>query len=650
MIVSSAPYVETGGQSSHARFSRANAFRVLSLPGDAELKKIYRQQQRLLVELELGELQGTREFNLFPLSDLAKEEVLEAVHLLELPDDRLIEELFWVHEMEGNGDLVEGQMLGLRGSAASNTMRGAVARHNLAVIQGILAQELAGNRRFNRWEEALKTWKELINEDLFWAFMEERAGKIDCHSADAGMMRAAVCRQLSLTLSGELTRAVKSRDLTAVAALARTAVEHRPWLKVGAALDSVGAHAIKDGFVSLGAMLDRLAGITSQDNKANIQSSLLAWEKELRDVAAEYGAVVRSLGELADAGGWDDALASSFQKLSVAYFNLLDDPQQAVRLIGQARDLAHDPQLRQSMQGNWQHVQRALLCRDADALMQRGDFAGAEDKLAAALAISTEEQTNEIKEMQDRYRRAHVLSGVDTSRKNPVLYTLNGVGSTFYGRRNYDPGTRSYVTNHWFTFLFFPIFPLGAYRVTDAGSRSYYIHGKIALSNFLKIARWAIAASVVVLILMAFISGGASPETPGPPPPAPFSPTEPPGPTATPPAISKGPQDSAKDQTEQERKGLIAILQSLEDRRRELQAEDAEMHKQKRYLESVRSSYAGEDVPGGGQSTYEAVLADYNSRVQKHNRKLAALKADVAAYNERVNSFNARIRMFNGFR
>jgi hypothetical protein len=74
------------------------------------------------------------------------------------------------------------------------------------------------------------------------------------------------------------------------------------------------------------------------------------------------------------------------------------------------------------------------------------------------------------------------------------------------------------------------------------------------------------------------------------------------------------------------------------------------MHKQKRYLESVRSSYAGEDVPGGGQSTYEAVLADYNSRVQKHNRKLAALKADVAAYNERVNSFNARIRMFNGFR
>jgi len=292
MIVSSVPYVETGGQSSGARFSRSNAFRVLSVPADAELKKIDRQKDRLLVAIELGELQGTREFNLLPLSDLAKEEVLEAAHLLELPDDRLLEELFWVHEMEGKGDLVEGQMVALRGAAASNTMRGAVARHNLAVIQGILAQEPAGNRRFDRWEEALKTWRKLIDEELFWAFMEDRAGKIECRHADTAMMRTAVCRQLSLTLSGELTRAVKARDLAAVAALARIALEHRPWLKVGAALDSVGEQAIRDGFVSLGSMWDRLARITSLDNKASIQNSLLEREKELRSVAAEYGTIV----------------------------------------------------------------------------------------------------------------------------------------------------------------------------------------------------------------------------------------------------------------------------------------------------------------------------------------------------------------------
>jgi hypothetical protein len=60
-------------------------------------------------------------------------------------------------------------------------------------------------------------------------------------------------------------------------------------------------------------------GITQQDNKANVQNSLVEREKELRGVAAEYGAVVRSLGELGDADGWDDAVASSYQKLSAAY-------------------------------------------------------------------------------------------------------------------------------------------------------------------------------------------------------------------------------------------------------------------------------------------------------------------------------------------
>jgi tetratricopeptide (TPR) repeat protein len=620
MTVSSAPAEETSSQTPRARFSRPNAFRVLSLPADAELKKIYRQHDRLLIENEMGSRDGTEQYGLPPLRDLSKEEILEAVHFLERPDDRLIEELFWVHEMEGKGDPVESQMVALRGAAASNTMRGAVARHNLAVIQSILAQEPAGNRRFDRWEGALKTWRKLIDEDIFWAFMQDRAGKIDCHSADAGMMRAAVCRQLSLTLSGELTRAVKSRELTAVAALARIAVEHRPWLKVGAALDSVGEQAIKDGFVSLGAMLDRLAGITSQENKANIQSSLLEREKELRGVATEYGAVIRSLRKLADADGWDDALASSFQKLSAAYFNLLDDPQQAMRLIEQAREFARDPKLRQSMQQDWQHVRRAVLCRDADALMRRGDFAGAEEKLATALAISTEEETNEIKAMQDRCRRASVLRGVDTSRKNSVSYTLNAVGPN---------------------------------RATGSDSRSHYIHGKVAHSNFYKIAGWTITASVVVLVFMAIISSGASPESAHPPEspaPGPIRATEPPGPTERPLAVSTRPQDSAKEHIEQERAALVALVQSLEDRQRELQTEDAEMHKQKRYLESVTSSYAEEEVPGGGQSTYEAVLAEYNSRVKAYNRKLAVLKADFAAYNERVDSLNARIQIFNGFR
>jgi tetratricopeptide (TPR) repeat protein len=168
----------------------------------------------------------------------------------------------------------------------------------------------------------------------------------------------------------------------------------------------VGQQSVKDGFASVGVILDRLSGITRQDTEANIQSLLDGTEEDLRDVEGKYGNVDRSLGELADPDRWDDAVASSYQRLSDAYLSLLDDPDQAIRLITYARKLARDPQLLQSIERDSQNVQRAILCRQADALARKGDSSGAEHKLEAALAISTEEAETEIKVTRARYRRA----------------------------------------------------------------------------------------------------------------------------------------------------------------------------------------------------------------------------------------------------
>ena len=101
----------------------------------------------------------------------------------------------------------------------------------------------------------------------------------------------------------------------------------------------MGQQSTKEGFDALGVILDRLSGITRQDTEANIQSLLDETEEDLRNVEGKYGDVVRSLGELADPDGWDDAVASSYQRLSDAYLRLLDDPDQAIRLITYARKL-----------------------------------------------------------------------------------------------------------------------------------------------------------------------------------------------------------------------------------------------------------------------------------------------------------------------
>jgi hypothetical protein len=108
--------------------------------------------------------------------------------------------------------------------------------------------------------------------------------------------------------------------------------------------------------------------------------------------------------------------------------------------------------------------------------------------------------------------------------------------------------------------------------------------------------------------------------------------------------VSAHVQPSERSDIEQERKALSILGQSLEDRKITLDAEGADLDKQKGYLAGVASSYKRERVPEGGQLVYEALLADYNTKVNKYKRKLAAWKADSAAYAERVNSSNARVR------
>src|SRR5207244_144824 len=68
--------------------------------------------------------------------------------------------------------------------------------------------------------------------------------------------------------------------------------------------------------------------------------------------------------------------------------------------------------------------------------------------------------------------------------KPPTLTTVNGIGPTLVGRRDYDSATYSYVKTHCFAVLFIPLLALGAYRVCDAPRGGWYFLGKVPLSGF----------------------------------------------------------------------------------------------------------------------------------------------------------------------
>ncbi len=48
------------------------------------------------------------------------------------------------------------------------------------------------------------------------------------------------------------------------------------------------------------------------------------------------------------------------------------------------------------------------------------------------------------------------------------MFTFNGIGTRIYGKRDVNPADNSYIVTKWFTLLYFPIIPLGSYRVIKA--------------------------------------------------------------------------------------------------------------------------------------------------------------------------------------
>jgi hypothetical protein len=55
----------------------------------------------------------------------------------------------------------------------------------------------------------------------------------------------------------------------------------------------------------------------------------------------------------------------------------------------------------------------------------------------------------------------------------PVLFTMDGVGTTVYGHRDYDTKTQTYVKTMYFCVVFIPVVALRAYRVADAENGWY---------------------------------------------------------------------------------------------------------------------------------------------------------------------------------
>ena len=83
----------------------------------------------------------------------------------------------------------------------------------------------------------------------------------------------------------------------------------------------------------------------------------------------------------------------------------------------------------------------------------------------------------------------------------PSMHTVNGIGTTIYGRVEADEEAGTYVATHWFVFLFVPVLPLGQYLVSDAGASTYRFYGRVPEGAL--VWAWRRAAWVSAALLLA---------------------------------------------------------------------------------------------------------------------------------------------------
>ncbi len=646
----------------------ANAFRLLCLAADAEMKDVYRQQQRLKNALELEDTEPLARFKFLRPLALGTEMLLEAVHRLER--ERLLEELFWVHDLGGKIVLdfkdPDSALNAFRSETQLNTTRGAVAQHNLAVISTCLALECSSERAVDFWHEALSSWTKTLAHPIFWDFVEDRAGAL---ATTKGVSRAQLQTQAQRTIqklvNNQLWKAVTERNHEAIASFAQLTVVHASLLDSVSTIADVANQLINDGNAEIGPIVAKVAGITKDSDPAATRAILVAAETNIKKRYENTASILRALAAKTAAATWSDAQAVALGLLSVAYFNIVGDTNESLRLVAEARQRAQGPAAQKRLERDWQYVQRALFCSEAIDLIGRGDFGVAEQKLAGALALSTDQQKPEVQELLDTCRRARVFRGVDTTKRNPILWAFNGIGAIFYGKRDFDPFTKTYITNHWFVLLLIPIIPIASYRVS-AGNRdgSYYIHGRVPFSPLLKKWRWGMLAAVFILIVLANTNFGTRSSTVAPAQVADSSPTPTYSSSVSRPAhqgaVYQQPSSSnrrpnyseivERQAIEAERSALRQTQESLREREKQIEKERAALDSMLSFKRSVESQYTAGNIPQNVLSQYESTISIYNSRYPEFNRAVESFKSDGQAYERRRAAFNARINRYNANR
>jgi tetratricopeptide (TPR) repeat protein len=92
-------------------------------------------------------------------------------------------------------------------------------------------------------------------------------------------------------------------------------------------------------------------------------------------------------------------------------------------------------------------------------------------------------------------------------KKAPTMYTLNGCGTSLYGKAEADAAEGTHIATLFIVFVFLPIFPLAAYLVAPAEGRAWYFLRRVPLNQ--KMRRWRQLTAAGLVAAAVLVAGMA---------------------------------------------------------------------------------------------------------------------------------------------
>ena len=424
-----------------------NAFRVLGISADAAASDMHKAAAKARRALSLG-LDEISEADLPELGPCHRTEstIRTALGQLLNPGDRLTHRLYWFH------------------SPRSKSANDAFQHHDQCLARLVeLTVTDAAHFEPNDWTAALLNWWVFLSRDDYWelATALEISGSFEppAYSSEVDSLRqtaVAIAAEPFIALAREVAHRddliVLGRSLSALQQLEDTG----DWSR--AEQRELG-QPILDKFESLCTSLqsDVSEGIVrengaSASNRTVCNAANKRYETEISPQLETLTRVFKDVPWLADA--CREAAAQCLGTLGMGY-TWADQFVTAQEIYSKAFELAHDtlaaPALQQALEGvnSGAHHQRTT---------------GTPIKAA------------------------------------PSLSTVNGIGFRLYGQSDVDHDTGSYSSNHYFTVFYFPIFPVGRYRVISTGNNGYRFLGKLPFRNYEK---WHLGIALAILVAVS---------------------------------------------------------------------------------------------------------------------------------------------------